>query len=128
MKHLLKRIISSLGDHHDERSDGLHGGGHHGAGQHRSGHHDSGHHGGYRDDYRPPVHDGRTRGPDRDPVAAPAQTPSCRNCGAINASQAKFCWSCGEGMTAALAACRECGGALVPGARFCSNCRAAVGR
>lgn len=51
--------------------------------------------------------------------AAPAAA-ACPSCNAANASAAKFCNSCGKGLSAV--ACPKCKAAVAPGAKFCSSC------
>src|SRR5262245_8205391 len=44
----------------------------------------------------------------------------CRNCGALNAENARFCANCGASL--ASAKCWNCGTDSTPGAKFCANC------
>ena len=62
-------------------------------------------------------------------VAAGGQVQvRCGSCGTLNAESAKFCSSCGQGLTAAPApagavvACPHCGTNNAATAKFCSNC------
>ncbi|HSR26458.1 MAG TPA: zinc ribbon domain-containing protein, partial [Candidatus Eisenbacteria bacterium] len=62
-------------------------------------------------------------------VAAGGQVQvRCGKCGTLNSESAKFCSSCGQGLTAAPApagavvACANCGANNAANARFCSNC------
>jgi predicted amidophosphoribosyltransferase len=51
---------------------------------------------------------------------------SCPNCGAPQATNARFCAQCGTDLKAARL-CTQCGARLQPGARFCNECGAPVG-
>jgi membrane protease subunit (stomatin/prohibitin family) len=51
---------------------------------------------------------------------------TCPNCGAPQATNAKFCPECGAKLKGA-AHCSQCGAKLLPGAKFCAECGAKVG-
>jgi uncharacterized OB-fold protein len=51
---------------------------------------------------------------------------TCPNCGAPQATNAKFCPECGAKLKGA-AHCSQCGANLLPGAKFCAECGAKMG-
>ena len=66
-------------------------------------------------------------------AAIPAQAPAgshCTNCGAVIASNAKFCNGCGTPVSTQKQAsvCTQCGNPLKEGAKFCNSCGAALGK
>jgi len=50
---------------------------------------------------------------------------TCPQCGATQATNAKFCAECGASVKAAH--CTQCGGKLAPNAKFCPDCGGKVG-
>lgn len=60
---------------------------------------------------------------DSDVVAT--EGPTCRSCGRVNPPGAKFCFQCGEHITAPTS-CPECGTELPKEARFCTSCGVAI--
>jgi len=54
--------------------------------------------------------------------AGGAAAITCPSCGASNAAGARFCTSCGTGLTAPAATCPSCGALNPPQARFCAAC------
>ncbi|WP_454688215.1 zinc-ribbon domain-containing protein [Achromobacter aloeverae] len=99
---IFERLLGGHGTHGGQR------GGHHGD---RSGHGGHGH--GAGQDY----HDGRgnTGG-----VPASAPRVTCPSCQLSNASNARFCQSCGTSLVPS--SCKQCGTSLQAGAKFCSQC------
>ncbi|KVF71695.1 zinc ribbon domain-containing protein [Burkholderia diffusa] len=119
----LKRILGGHG--------GGHGGGGHGSGQ-AGGHGGSGHHGGQQRDGHG-GHDARGRDRYGWGWQAPADSRSgqaggnvplrqlaCAGCGALNASDARFCAQCGAAQRGK--SCSRCHSALAADARFCPGC------
>ena len=61
------------------------------------------------------------------PSGAAGGAVICPNCHAPNPSGAKFCSSCGTGISPPKALhCTQCGTVAGPGAKFCGNCGAAL--
>jgi class 3 adenylate cyclase/tetratricopeptide (TPR) repeat protein len=59
-------------------------------------------------------------------MSSPTGTAPCRNCGAINPEDARFCGSCG-GSLASTAPCPSCGSENPTGQSFCNACGAQLG-
>ena len=117
----LKRILGGHGGGHGNNSG--HGGGHHG-GQRQDGHGGHGGHGGHeargRDRYgwgwQAPAdsRSGQSGG------NVPLSQVACAGCGALNASDARFCAQCGAAQRGK--ACSRGHSALAADARFCPGC------
>ncbi len=59
-----------------------------------------------------------------DPDAYPEQAVNCPACGTSNPDRARFCMSCGAGLSPG---CPSCGAENPPGAKFCIECGTTLG-
>ncbi|NIE61433.1 MULTISPECIES: zinc ribbon domain-containing protein [unclassified Burkholderia] len=114
----LKRILSGHGGGHGGgHGNGGHGGGHHG-GQRRDGH--GGHDARGRDrhgwGWQAPADSRSAQGGGNVPLSQLA----CAGCGALNATDARFCAQCGAAQRGK--SCSRCHSALAADARFCPGC------